>query len=58
MNFAALNIIVLLLAGMVLSGCAAVAAGTAGAVTATEITDDTPQVDPLQNTELGQEVYD
>lgn len=58
MNFAALNIIALLLSGLVLSGCAAIAAGTAGAVAGTELTDDTPQVDPLQNTKLGREVYD
>ncbi|HET7409992.1 MAG TPA: hypothetical protein VFJ13_07310 [Paracoccaceae bacterium] len=58
MKLAGLNIIALLLSGLVLSGCAAVAAGTAGGVAADELTEDDDQFDPLEDTELGEEVYD
>ena len=53
-----LNIIALLLSGLILSGCGAVAAGTAGAVAADEIAEDDGGFDPLENTELGEEVYE
>ena len=58
MKLARLNILAMLLASLVLSGCAAVAAGTAGAIAADELTEDDGRFDPLENTELGDEVYD
>lgn len=58
MKFPGLNILALLLSGLILSGCAAVAAGTAGGVAADELTEDDGQFDPLENTELGEEIYE
>lgn len=58
MKLARVNILALLLAGLAVSGCAAVAAGAAGAVAADEITEDDGRFDPLENTDLGEEVYD
>ena len=58
MNRFALNLIALLLSGLVVSGCAAVAAGTAGGVAADELTEEDGQFDPLENTDLGEEIYD
>jgi len=41
------------------AGCAAVAAGTAGGVITDEaVTEDDGEFDPLENTEIGEEVYD
>ena len=58
MKLAGLNVIALLLSGLVLSGCAAVAAGTAGGVAADELTEEDGQFDPLEETELGEEIYE
>jgi hypothetical protein len=60
MSLARLNMIALLLTGLVLanSGCALLAAGAAGGVAADEISEDDGRFDPLENTELGEEVYD
>ena len=58
MKFASLNLIALLLSGLVVSGCAAVAAGTAGGVAADELTEDDGRFDPLENTDLGESIYD
>jgi hypothetical protein len=58
MNRFVLNLIALLLSGLVISGCAAVAAGTAGGVAADELTEEDGQFDPLENTDLGEEIYD
>ena len=58
MKLAHLNIIALLLSAMALSGCAALAAGAAGAVAADELLIENDGVfDPLENTAIGQEVY-
>ncbi len=48
----------LLLAGALLSGCALVAGGVAGGVAATELEEDDGRFDPLENTDLGKEIYD
>ena len=50
----------LLLAGLVMatSGCALLAGGVAGGVAADEIQEDDGRFDPLEDTELGEEVYD
>ena len=60
MNLARVNMIALLLAGVVLanSGCALLAAGAAGGVAADEINEGDGKFDPLENTELGEEVYE
>jgi hypothetical protein len=60
MSLARLNIIALLLAGLVManSGCALLAAGAAGGVVADEMSEDDGDFDPLENTEVGQEVDD
>lgn len=58
MDYTRLGIPALLLAGLMLSGCGLLAAGTAGGVAATEITEEDDQFDPLENTEVGQEVYE
>ncbi len=60
MSLARLNIIALLVTGLVLanSGCALLAAGTAGAVAADEISEDDGRFDPLENTDAGEEVYE
>lgn len=53
------NVLALLLSALVLSGCAAIAAGTAGAVVADEVlNEDDGRFDPLENTAVGREVYD
>ena len=58
MQVARFNILAMLLASLLLSGCAAVAAGTAGAVIADEaISEDDGRFDPLENTAVGREVY-
>lgn len=48
----------LLLAGVMLSGCTLVAGGVAGGVAASELEEDDGRFDPLENTEVGEEVYD
>lgn len=58
MKLANLNIIALLLSGLVLSGCGAIAAGTAGAVAYDEAIVEDDAFDPLENTAVGAEVYD
>lgn len=59
MKLAHLNIIALLLSGLVLSGCGAIAAGAAGAVAADELLiENDGRFDPLENTQVGREVYD
>ncbi len=58
MDYTRLGIPALLLAGLMLSGCGLIAAGTAGGVAATEITEEDGEFDPLENTEVGQEIYD
>lgn len=52
------NIIALLLSGLILSGCGAIAAGTAGAVAYDEAVVEDDGFDPLENTAVGREVYD
>lgn len=52
-------LIVLLLAPMALTGCAAVAAGTAGALIVDEgIVENDGKFDPLENTQVGRALYD
>lgn len=52
------HILTLLMSALVLSGCAAVAAGTAGALIADEaIVENDGRFDPFENTEFGREVY-
>jgi hypothetical protein len=60
MSMARLNIIALLLTGLVLanSGCALLAAGAAGGVAADEIGEGDGKFDPLENTDVGEEIYD
>ena len=54
----AINIIALLMSGLALSGCGAVAAGTAGAVAADEgLNESDNAFDPLENTAPGEAVY-
>ena len=53
------NIVALLLAGLIVSGCAAVAAGTAGALIADEaLNENDGRFDPLENTDPVDELYD
>lgn len=53
-----LNAFLLLLGALAVSGCAAVAAGTAGALIADEaIVEDDGQFDPFENTAVGREIY-
>lgn len=49
---------VLGLIGGTLSGCALVAGGVAGGVTATEIEENDGEFDPLENTEAAEAVDD
>ena len=60
MTLARFNIAALLLTGMVLanSGCALLAAGAAGGVAADEIGEGDGRFDPLENTDVGEEVYE
>jgi hypothetical protein len=60
MSLVRLHVIALLLAGLVVSnsGCALLAAGAAGGVAADEMSEDDGDFDPLENTEVGQEVDD
>lgn len=58
MKSAHFNVLVLL-GALLVSGCAAVAAGTAGALIADEgIVEEDGRFDPLENTALGREIYD
>lgn len=56
MDFARMSLLALLLGGMALSGCGLVAAGAAGGVAGSELSEDDGEFDPLENTEVGQEV--
>jgi hypothetical protein len=60
MSLARLNVLALLLTALVManSGCALLAAGAAGGVAADEIGEDDGRFDPLENTEVGEEVYE
>jgi hypothetical protein len=40
------------------SGCALTAGATAGAVAGSEIAEEDDEFDPLENTEIGEEVYE
>jgi len=52
-------VLLALLAAAPLSGCVAVAAGTAGALIVDEgINENDGKFDPGENTELGKEIYD
>ena len=52
------SLLALLLAGTMLSGCTLLAGGVAGGVTATELEEEDDQFDPLEETEVGEEVYE
>lgn len=41
-----------------LGGCALTAGATAGAVAGSELEEDDDRFDPLENTEIGEEVYE
>lgn len=59
MSLARLNVLALLLTGLVManSGCALLAAGTAGGLIVDEgIVEDDGEFDPLENTEVGRSV--
>ncbi len=58
MKLAHLSLLAIFLAGPMLSGCGLVAAGTAGGVAATELSEDDDSFDPLENTDVGEEVYE
>lgn len=58
MEYARLTIPAMLLAGLMLSGCGLVAAGTAGGIAGSELSEEDDQFDPLENTEVGQEVQE
>ena len=58
-NWLRLSAIVLLFASSAaVSGCGLIAAGAAGAVVADEVQEEDGKFDPLENTEVGQEVYE
>jgi hypothetical protein len=48
----------LLLAALMLSSCGVVAGGVAGGVAGSEIEEGDGQFDPLENTDVGEEVYE
>ena len=52
------SLLVLLMSGMLLGGCTLFAGGVAGGVTATELEEEDDQFDPLEQTEIGEEVYE
>jgi hypothetical protein len=56
MNLARISVLSLLLGGSLLFGCALVAAGTAGGVAGSELSENDNNFDPLENTEVGQAV--
>jgi hypothetical protein len=56
MNLARISVLSLLLGGSLLSGCALVAAGTAGGIAGSELSENDNDFDPLENTEVGQAV--
>ena len=43
---------------MTASGCALTAGATAGAAAGSELEEDDGEFDPLENTDVGEEVYD
>jgi hypothetical protein len=58
MDLARMSLLALFLGGTLLSGCGLVAAGAAGGVAGSELSEDDDDFDPLENTEVGQEVDD
>lgn len=52
-----LNVVALLMSGAALSGCGLIAAGTVGGVAATELNENDNALDPLENTQVGEDVY-
>jgi hypothetical protein len=56
MDFLRLSILAAMLACLSVSGCGLVAAGAAGGVAGSELSEDDDDFDPLENTEVGQEV--
>jgi hypothetical protein len=56
LDLARMSLIALLLGSTVLSGCGLIAAGAAGGVAGSELSEDDDDFDPLENTEVGQEV--
>ena len=56
MDLARMSLMALLLGGSLLSGCGLIAAGAAGGVAGSELSEDDDDFDPLENTEVGQEV--
>jgi F0F1-type ATP synthase membrane subunit c/vacuolar-type H+-ATPase subunit K len=43
---------------LAMSGCGYVAAGTAGGVIGSELEEEDAEIDPLEETEVGEEIYD
>jgi hypothetical protein len=58
MRQAPITILSLLVAASLAGGCTALVAGTAGGVAGSELEEDDGRIDPLENTELGEEVYE
>ena len=58
MRQAPTTILSLLLVASLAGGCTALVAGTAGGVAGSELEEDDGRIDPLENTELGEEVYE
>ena len=52
------TLLALVVSGFALSGCALVAGGVAGGVAGSEIEEDDGEFDPLENTEVGEEIYE
>ena len=52
------TILALLLSTFMLSGCALFAGGVAGGVAGSELEEEDEQFDPLEETEVGEEVYE
>ncbi len=48
----------LLLASSLVTGCAAILGGVAGGVAGSELEEDDGRIDPLENTDVGEEVYE
>ena len=53
----AFTVFALMLAGVTLQGCGAILAGTAGGVIGSEAAENNGRFDPLQNTDVGQAIY-
>ncbi len=54
----AVRAVVLALPVATLAGCAAVLGGVAGGVAGSEIEEDDGRFDPLENTDVGEEIYE